>query len=347
MNNSFFFRNSNRTYVIAEISANHQKDFEKTRQLMKEMALAGVSAIKVQTYTPDTLTLNEDNEYFRPNKNPIWQGKTDYELFHEGMMPWEWQPKLQDYAMELGVDFFSTPFDFTAVDFLEQIEVPAYKIASFELVDIPLLKKVASTGKPIIISTGMASIKEIEEAVYTLRENGTKDLVVLKCTSAYPAPPEESNLSTIADIAKRFNCISGLSDHTLGIVVPITAVALGARVIEKHVTLRRKDGGLDADFSLEPHEVKQMIDSIRIAEKTIGVVTYGASSSQESSRQYRRSLFVVEDILKGEKLTEANVRSIRPGFGLHTRYYSDVLGKVAVSNIKKGTPLSWEMIEHL
>lgn len=330
--------------IIAELSANHNHDFNQAVELIKAAKEAGADAIKLQTYTPDTITIDCDNEYFRIGKGTIWEGKTLYELYKEAYTPWEWQPELKKIANDLGMELFSTPFDKTAVDFLEKMDVPCYKIASFELVDIPLIQYVAQTGKPIIMSTGMATLGEIEEAVQAAREAGCKELALLKCTSAYPAPPEEINLRTIPHMAEAFSVPVGLSDHTLGIAVPVAAIAVGACIIEKHFTLSRSIPGPDSAFSLEPHEFKEMVEAIRVAEKALGKVSYEVTEHEKASRVFRRSLFVVKDMKEGETFTEENVRSIRPGYGLPPRYLQEVLGRRAKTNIKKGTPLSWELI---
>lgn len=340
------------TYIIAEMSANHNQDFDRAVKIIEAAKETGADAIKLQTYTPDTLTIDCDNEYFCIGKGTIWEGRNLYDLYGEAYTPWEWQPKLKDLANDLGLAFFSTPFDHTAVDFLEQMDVPAYKVASFEIVDLPLIRRIAQTGKPIIMSTGMATLAEIDEAVRTIREVGGEQLALLKCTSAYPASPEEMNLCTIPHLAKAFNVPVGLSDHTLGIAVPVAAVALGACVVEKHFTLSRDVPGPDSVFSLEPHEFKAMVDAIRIAEKALGEVRYEVTEREEASRIFRRSLFVVQDVGVGEMFTEENVRSIRPGYGLHTRYLDQVLGRRAARDIERGTPLSWDIVagkarEHL
>lgn len=330
-------------YIVAEMSANHGQDFEQAVKILEAAKQAGADAVKLQTYTPDTMTIDCDNEYFRI-KGTIWEGRNLYDLYGEAYTPWDWQPKLKEIAEGLGLDLFSTPFDSTAVDFLEQMGVPAHKIASFEIVDLPLLRKIAKTGKPIIMSTGMATLAEIEEAVQTIRQTGCTQLALLKCTSAYPAPPEEMNLRTIPHLADAFGVPVGLSDHTLGTAVPVAAVALGACIVEKHFTLSRAAGGPDSAFSLEPHEFKTMVEAIRIAEKALGTVHYGVSEAEAKSRVFRRSLFVVKDMKAGEKFTSENVRSIRPGYGLHTRYLKDVLGRTARQDIQRGTPLIWDLL---
>ena len=331
------------TYIIAELSANHNQDFDRAVTLVLAAKDAGADAIKLQTYTPDTITIDCDLENFRI-KGTIWDGRTLYDLYGDAYTPWEWQPKLKEIANDLGLDLFSTPFDFSAVDFLEQMEVPAYKIASFEVVDIPLIRRVAQTGKPIIMSTGMATLAEIDEAVRAAREAGCEQLALLKCTSAYPAPPEEANLRTIPHLAEAFGVVAGLSDHTLGIQVPVAAVALGARIIEKHFTLSRADGGPDSAFSLEPDEFKQVVDAVRITERALGRVYYGITEKDATSRVFRRSLYIVEDVKAGEVFTTQNVRSIRPGYGLHTRHLDEILDKRAAMDIERGTSLGWECV---
>jgi N-acetylneuraminate synthase len=331
-------------YVIAEISANHNQSFDEAARIIAAAKDAGADAIKLQTYTADTLTIRSDNRYFRIGEGTLWEGRNLYDLYAEAYTPWEWQPKLKAIAEELGMDLFSTPFDDTAVAFLENINVPAYKIASFELVDLPLIRTVARTGKPIIMSTGMATAEEIEEAVRTAREAGAAELALLKCTSAYPAMPEEMHLRTIPDMASTFGVPIGLSDHTMGVAAPVAAVALGACILEKHLTLSRAIHGPDSTFSLEPHEFRATVDAVRAAEQALGTIHYGASEREEHSRGFRRSLFVVEDVKAGQPFTAANVRSIRPGYGLHTRHLGEVLGMLASRDIERGTPLAWELI---
>ncbi len=332
------------TYIVAEMSANHNRDFDKATAILQAAKDAGADAVKLQTYTPDTLTIDCDKDYFRVGKGSIWEGRTLYDLYKDAYTPWDWQPKLMDLATKLDLDLFSTPFDPSAVDFLEEMGVPAYKVASFEIVDIPLLRKIADTGKPVILSTGMASIGEIEEAVATLREKGSTDIVLLKCTSAYPSPPEEMNLHTIRHLSETFSLPAGLSDHTLGSAVSIAGVALGASVIEKHFTLTRSDPGPDSSFSMEPHEFREMVESIRIVEKAMGKISYEVTEKQEASKVFRRSLFVVQDMKAGEEYTYDNVRSIRPAKGLHTRYLDEVIGRRASREIERGTPLEWNLI---
>lgn len=331
-------------YIVAEISANHNQKFEHAIELVKAAKEAGADAVKFQTYTPDTLTINSNRPEFSIGGGILWDGKTLYDLYSEAYTPWEWQPKLKEVAESLGLDFFSTAFDPTAVDFLEELRVPVHKIASFEIVDIPLIEKMARTGKPLIISTGMATLGEIEEAVRAARSAGATQIALLKCTSAYPALPEEMNLRTIPHLAQTFNVPVGLSDHTLGIAVPVAAVALGACIVEKHLTLSRDIPGPDSAFSLEPHEFKAMVEAIRTVEKALGKVYYGVSEREAKSRVFRRSLFVVKGIKAGEVFTEENVRSIRPGNGLHPRYLKDILGRRATRDIPAGTPLAWNMV---
>lgn len=331
-------------YIVAELSANHNQDFEQAVTLVRAAKEAGADAIKLQTYTPDTITIRSDKEYFRVGGGTLWDGRTLYDLYSEAYTPWEWQPKLKAIANDLGLDLFSSAFDPTAVDFLEKMNVPVHKVASFEIVDIPLIEKMASTGKPLIISTGMATLSEIEEAVQAARAAGATQIALLKCTSAYPAPPDEMNLRTIPHLAQAFDVPVGLSDHTLDIAVPVAAVALGACIVEKHFTLSRDIPGPDSAFSLEPQEFKAMVEAIRVVEKALGEVHYGVSEQEAKSRVFRRSLFVVKDMKAGEKFTPDNVHSIRPGYGLHTRYLSEVLGRRTSSDILRGTPLSWSCV---
>ncbi len=331
-------------YIVAEVSANHNQSFEQAIQIIRAAKAAGADAVKLQTYTPDTITINCSNPCFQIGKGMIWEGKNLYELYGEAYMPWDWQPKLKQVADDLGLGFFSTPFDFTAVDFLEKMEALAYKIASFELVDLPLIQKVAKTGKPVIISTGMASLAEIDEAVRAFREAGGKELALLKCTSAYPSLPEEMNLKTIPHLAEAFGVPVGLSDHTLGIAVPVAAVAMDACIIEKHLTLSRSVPGPDSAFSLEPNEFKAMIDAVRMVEKALGRPSYEITEREMASRVYRRSLFVVGDVKTGEVFTDKNVRSIRPGYGLPPKWLPEVLGRRASRDIARGTPLSHDLM---
>lgn len=332
------------TYVIAEMSANHGQKFDQAIAILRTAKDAGVDAVKLQTYTPGTMTIACNRPEFLI-KGTLWEGRNLHDLYQEAYTPWEWQPRLREEALGLGIELFSSPFDATAVDFLESMNVPAYKLASFELVDIPLIQRMARTGKPLIMSTGMATLDEIEEAIRTARTAGATQIALLKCTSAYPAPVAEMNLRTIPDLSRRFGVPVGLSDHTRGTDVPVAAVALGACIIEKHITLSRSDPGPDSAFSLEPDEFKATVHAIRTAEKALGTVHYGFSSHEESSRVFRRSLFVVERVKRGDFFTENNVRAIRPGHGLHTRHLPDVLGRHAACDIEPGTPLKWELVE--
>jgi N-acetylneuraminate synthase len=331
-------------YVVAEVSANHHQSLEVAVEIVRAAKDAGADAVKLQTYTPDTMTIQSDQSYFQVRGGTLWDGRTLYDLYAEACTPWEWQPRLKKLAESLGMDLFSSAFDLTAVDFLEEMGVPAHKVASFELVDIPLIQRMARTGKPLIISTGMATVEEIEEALHCARESGATQIALLKCTSSYPAPAEEMNLRTIPEMARRFGVPVGLSDHTIGIAVPVAAVALGACILEKHLTLSRSTPGPDSAFSLEPHEFKAMVDAVRTAEKALGEVHFGLSENEQASRAFRRSLFVVEDVKPGETFNMENVRSIRPGHGLHPRHLTEVLGKRAAQGIKRGTPLSWEFV---
>ena len=333
------------TYVIAELSANHRGRLETAIQLVKAAADAGVDAIKLQTYTADTITIDADRPEFRIGSGTVWDGRTLHDLYAEAATPWEWHEPLQRVATEHGLHFFSSPFDATAVEFLERLGVPAFKIASFEIVDIGLIERVARTGKPMIISTGMATLDEITEAVDAARGAGATDLALLKCTSAYPAPPEDVNLRTIPDMVERFGVTVGLSDHTLGTAVPVAAVGVGAAIVEKHLTTARADGGPDGGFSLEPGELREMVAAIRVAEQALGVISYEPTREESGSRDLRRSLFVVEPIAAGEAFTERNVRSIRPGHGLHTRHLPEILGRSARRDIERGEPLAWELVD--
>ncbi len=331
-------------YIIAELSANHGQNFDQAVRIVEAAKQAGADAVKLQTYTADTITLRSDKPYFRVGGGTLWDGRTLHDLYREAYTPWEWQPKLKKIADDLGMHLFSSPFDDTAVDFLAKMDVPAYKLASFELVDIGLIKKMARTGKPLIMSTGMATVEEIEEAVQTARQAGALELALLKCTSAYPALPEEMNLRTIPELARRFDVPAGLSDHTMGVATPVAAVALGACIIEKHLTLSRAEPGPDSAFSLEPHEFKVMVDAVRIAEKALGEIHFGISEKESASRVFRRSLFVVRDVKQGQPFSADDVRSIRPGHGLHTRHLPEVLGKPAARDIERGTPLTWDLV---
>jgi len=332
------------TFIIAELSANHLQNFDLAVDTIKAMKESGADAVKLQTYTPDTITINSNNEYFQIKQESLWDGKTLYQLYQEAYTPWEWQPELKEIAEKLELIFLSSPFDRTAVDFLEEMNVPAYKVASFEITDIPLIEYIASKGKPVIISTGIATLADIEEAVNACKKLGNNQIALLKCTSAYPAPFEEVNLRTIPNMADTFNTIVGLSDHTLGISASIASVALGAKIIEKHFILDRKMGGLDAAFSMEPDEFKSMVSMVRDVEKALGTVNYDLTEKTKKSRDFSRSLFAVKDIKAGNSLTEDNIRSIRPGFGLHPRYLEQIIGKKAKKDLKMGTPLDWQLI---
>lgn len=330
-------------YIVAELSANHQQDRREAVALVQAAADAGADAVKLQTYTADTLTIDCNADCFKIH-GTIWDGRSLYDLYKEAYTPWEWYPLLRETAGSLGVDLFSSPFDATAVDFLENNGCPAYKVASFELVDIPLIRKIARNNKPVIMSTGMATLEEIGEAVKAIKGEGNAQIVLLKCTSAYPALPEDMNLRTIPDMASRFGVPVGVSDHTQGISVPVAAVAVGACVVEKHFTLSRGNGGPDAAFSLEPGEFRAMVDAVRIAEKALGCINYEIVEKEKASRILRRSLFVVEDVRAGDEFSARNVRSIRPGHGLPPRFMKEILGRKANKDIKRGTPLSWDVI---
>jgi len=332
------------TYVVAEISANHGRNLGTAVKLVKAAKEAGADSVKLQTYTPDTLTIRSDKELFRITGGTPWEGRSLYDLYAEAYMPWEWQPRLKSVADELGMDLFSTAFDPTAVDFLEEMNVAAHKVASFELVDLALIEKMSRTGKPLIISTGMATLGEIEEAVEAARKSGATQIALLKCSSAYPAPFEEMNLRSIPDLAEIFHVPVGISDHTLGIAVPVAAVALGACIVEKHLTISRNIRGPDSAFSLEPSEFKAMVDMIRQAEKALGETRYGVGTEEAKTRILRRSLFVVKDVKAGESFTVENVRSIRPGYGLHPRHMNEILGRKASQDIARGTPLTWTLV---
>jgi N-acetylneuraminate synthase len=333
-------------YVIAEMSANHQQSFGEAVKIVHAAADAGADAIKLQTYTADTLTIDANQSCFRVGGGTLWDGRTLHDLYREAFTPWEWQPRLMEVARSCGLDLFSSAFDPTAVAFLETMGVAVHKVASFELVDIPLIQTMARTGKPLILSTGMASETEIGEAVQAARQAGASQIALLKCTSAYPSPPDEMHLKTIPYLAERFGVTVGLSDHTMGIEVPVAAVALGACIIEKHVTLSRAVPGPDSAFSLEPHELRALVEAVRKVEKALGRVQLGGAGEQEArSRTFRRSLFVVQDVKAGEVFTTENVRSIRPGHGLPPKFMSEVLGKRASRDLVRGTPLEWNALQ--
>ena len=338
--------NDSKTYIIAEMSGNHNMDFDRAVRIVHAAKDAGADAIKLQTYTADTITLDCDDKCFQITQGTLWDGTTLYKLYKQAYTPWEWQPKLQSIAEDIGLDFFSSPFDFTSVDFLEEMNVPAYKIASFEITDIPLIRKVAALGKPVIISTGIATLADIELAIKTCRDVGNENVVLLKCCSAYPTPYEDINLRTMVNLGSTFDCIIGLSDHTMGDTVAVSSVALGAKVVEKHLTLNRADGGVDSAFSMEPMEFKEMVEHIRIAEKALGTVTYELTDKQKGEREHARSLFIAENMKAGDILNEDNMKSVRPGNGLHTKYYDELIGKRIARDVKMGTPLSWDLIEN-
>lgn len=330
-------------YIIAEMSANHAGDITRAKEIIYAAKEAGADCIKIQTYTPDTLTIDCNNKYFRIS-NGTWGGENLYSLYEKAYTPWEWQAELKQEAENIGLDFFSTPFDKSAVDFLEELGVEAYKIASFEIVDIPLIKYVASKGKPIIMSTGMASLGEIDDAVNTVRSQGNDNLALLRCASAYPAITDEMNLMTMRNMAEAFGVTVGLSDHSMGSVGAVTAIALGAKIIEKHFCLDRTIENPDSSFSMNPREFRQMVKDIRQAETAIGQISYGMTNQEKENVIFRRSVFCVEDIKKGERLTPQNIRVIRPGYGIKPKYYEDLLGQIALCDIKRGTPMKFEYI---
>ncbi|HLF07228.1 MAG TPA: pseudaminic acid synthase [Thermoplasmata archaeon] len=332
-------------YIVAEMSANHNGSYENAVKIVHAAKAAGADAVKLQTYTPDGMTLDSDQEPFIIGPGTLWSGRRLHDLYKEAMTPWEWQPRLKKIADDIGIHLFSAPFDIEAVKFLEEMGVPAYKIASFEIVDIPLIRAVAKTGKPMIISTGLSKQEEIQEAVSAARAAGASQIALLKCTSAYPAPPEDMNLNAIPHMHSVFQVPVGLSDHTLGTTVPVAAVGLGACIVEKHLISSRSDGGPDSAFSLEPPEFKEMVDAIRVTEAAMGKVRYGPTLTEGASLGFRRSLFVVSDIAEGEYFTELNVRSIRPAGGLHPRELTSVIGRRAAMTIKRGTPLTWEHLK--
>lgn len=332
-------------YIIAEMSGNHNQSIERAFEIIDSAASIGVDALKIQTYTADTITIDKnDGEFFISDSKNLWQGESLYNLYKKAYTPWEWHKRIIDRCNEKGITCFSSPFDFSAVDFLEDLNVPAYKIASFENIDIPLIKKVARTGKPVIISTGMANVQEIAEAVEAVREEGNDKIILLKCTSTYPATPENTNLLTIPHMKELFGCEVGLSDHTLGIGVAIASVAMGATIIEKHFTLRRADGGVDSNFSMEPEEMKSLVRESERAWYALGKVNYGAIESEKTSMIFRRSLYVIEDIKEGGEITKNNVKSIRPGYGLKPKYFETILGKKVCFDVKRGTPFNWIML---
>jgi len=334
-----------KVFIVAELSANHGNDINIAKETIKAAARAGADAIKLQTYTADSITLNSNNDYFKIKQNTIWDGKILYDLYKEASLPYEWHEELFKTAKDERLICFSSPFDKNAVDFLEELNVPAYKVASFEITDIPLIEYMASKQKPMIISTGVAELQDIELAVQTCKNVGNEQIVLLKCTSAYPADPHEMNLKTMNDLSTRFNVLSGLSDHTLGITAPIAATALGAVMIEKHFILDKSIGGADSAFSLDEKEFTQMVEAVRQAESLLGEVTYKLSEKTLRSREFSRSLFIAQDIKKGELFTEKNIRSVRPNFGIHPKYFNETIGKRANKNLKEATPLNLEDIE--
>lgn len=332
-------------YIIAEMSANHLQDYERSKKIVLAAKEAGADAIKLQSYRPDTITIDCSGDEFVATKGSLWEGQNLYHLYETAYMPWDWHKGLFDYAREIGIEIFSSPFDFTAVDLLEELNAPAYKIASYEILDIPLIKKCAKTGKPIILSTGIATLTDIERAVNVCKAEGNNDIAVLKCVSQYPTSYQDLNLKTIPHMAETFNCITGLSDHSMGSAVDVAAVTLGAMIIEKHMTLRRADGGADGVFSMEPEEFAQMVRDVHNIEKAIGNVTYELTEVQKRGKKNARSLYAVEDIKAGEEFTDKNVKSIRPGRGLYTWHYDEILGKKAAVDINRGTAMKWEYIE--
>jgi pseudaminic acid synthase len=332
-------------FIIAELSANHNGSIDRALKIIKAAKEAGADAVKLQTYTPDTITLDCDNKHFRIKQGTVWDGRGLYELYREAMTPWGWHEELFAYARSLGLEIFSSPFDKTAVDFLEGLNPCAYKIASFEITDTPLISYAASKGRPMIISTGVATLEDIELALKACANVGNDDVTLLKCTSSYPAPLEEMNLATIRDMKERFGCKVGLSDHSMSLAAPVVAVAYGAQVIEKHFTLSRADGGADSSFSLEPYEFANMVRVVRDAERLVGTVSYVLSEKSKKSREFARSLFVAEDVMAGEVFSEANIRSVRPGYGLHPKHINEIIGKKAARTLEKGEPLEWGMID--
>ncbi len=332
-------------FIIAELSANHGGKIEIAKETIRAAKRAGADAIKLQTYTADTITLDAETEDFLIKQGTIWDGKKLHDLYQEAYLPWEWHEELFQVAEEEGLVCFSSPFDFTAVDLLEKLEVPAYKIASFEITDIPLIEYVASKGKPVIISTGIAALEDIELAVKACKSVGNDQVILLKCTSAYPAKIEDANLSMIADISKRFGVTSGLSDHTLGITVPVASVVLGGKVIEKHFILEKSIGGPDASFSLDEQEFKEMVQAVRDAEKSLGIIDYSLTEKKKKSREFSRSLYIAQNMQKGEEITYDNVRSVRPGFGLHPKYLKELIGKKINQDVTKGTRMSFDLVD--
>ncbi len=336
---NYIINKNSPAFIIAELSANHNGSIETAKDTIRAAKEAGADCVKLQTYTPDTITIDHKSNHFKISQDTVWDGQYLYDLYKQAYTPWEWHEELFQTCKDEGLESFSSPFDFTAVDFLEKLNVPAYKIASFEITDIPLIEYTASKMKPIIISTGISTLEDIKLAVDTCRDVGNNDVALLKCTSSYPAPLDEANMIMISDLAKKFDVISGLSDHTMGSVAPITSIALGAKIIEKHFILDKSVGGPDASFSMDKNEFSEMVKSIRQAEISLGNVDYSLTDKQEKGRVFARSLFAVKDIEAGEKITKNNVRSIRPGFGLHPKYFKKILETKASKRIKKGSPL--------
>lgn len=333
------------TFIVAELSANHGGSLETCLETVRAAAEAGADAIKLQTYTADTITLDSDAEVFQIRQGTLWDGTTLHALYQEAMTPWEWHAPIQAEAKRCGMAFFSTPFDNSAVDYLEALDVPVYKIASFEIADIPLIEYAASKGRPMIMSTGIAGLAEIEEAVAACRRQGNDQITLLKCTSAYPAKPEDANLLTIPNLAQTFGCRVGLSDHTMDNAVAIAAVALGARLLEKHFILDRGVGGPDASFSLNPTEFRALVDGVRTCEAALGRIQYGATGQAAANKKFGRSLFIAEDVKAGEALTPQSLRSVRPGDGLHTRHYAELIGRKVRADVRKGTPVDWSLLD--
>ncbi len=331
-------------YIIAEMSANHQHDFEQAVAIIHAAKESGADAVKLQTYSPDTMTIDCDAESFLIPEGNTWSGRTLYDLYKEAYTPWDWQPKLKDVADQIGIDLFSTAFDPSSVDFLEEMHVPIHKIASFELVDLALIRKAAETGKPLLMSTGLASLSEIEEAVATARQHGSGEILLFQCTSSYPAEPTDANLRTIPHLREMFGAPTGLSDHTMGTAVSLASVALGACMIEKHFKLSNETGGPDAAFSITPQVLRELVDGVRMVEKAMGDVDYTVTAKEMDNRCFRRSLFVVEDVSAGTPFTEENVRSIRPGYGLPSKHLGDVIGKQAARDVQRGEPMGWDLI---
>lgn len=336
---------SSPTFIVAEMSANHLMNFDRAVAILKAAKEAGADAIKIQTYTPDTITLDCDEPCFQITQGTIWDGTTLHKLYQTAYTPWEWQPKLKEIAEELELEFFSSPFDFSSVDFLEELDIPVYKIASFEITDIPFIRKIAKLGKPMIFATGVAKLADIELALQTCKEEGNEQIILLKCTSSYPAPYEDINLKTMVSMGETFDCIIGLSDHSMGHAVADAAVAMGAKVVEKHFALSREDGGPDAAFSMEPDEFRTMVEDIRKIEKALGKVTYELTEKQTREREHTRSLFVAQNMKAGEIFTPENLKSVRPGCGLHTKYYEELLGKKIKIDTKLGTPMNWDLVD--